>query len=109
MEVKKELQKRYKNANEVYKDIKDELSKYAVIESTHKEIENKKTKSEVNSEVIRILSKAGIQDKDVGNVASIVANNYGRANKKQRIYSTIVAEYEQKRGLNIYNLIKNNV
>lgn len=54
-----------------------------------------------------------IQAKRVSNevinpIASLVSKHYKDKNGKQTIYHAIIAKYGQKRGLNLYNHIKNS-
>jgi len=107
-EVHNALKDRYTDYLDVYAVVKPVLSKYAddnkVINS---EIAvSSKDKTTTNSEIQKLLSKAGFSNDAINYVASTVVKNLGQKNGKQQIYRTIIAKYGQNKGLNIYNHIK---
>ena len=69
-------------------------------------VNGKLNKPGINSQVIKILSKAGVKQPIVGFVASTVTKNSEVKNKRQVIYRLILSQYGRKQGLEIYNLIK---
>ena len=68
-----------------------------------------KTKTAANTEVQKILSKAGFSNDITNYVASIVVKNLGQKNGKQQIYRTIIAKYGQGKGLVVYQHIKKHI
>ena len=107
-DVHNALKSKYTNYKDVYAVIKPVVSKYSGDVSSKNSVKKSavKSKSEINLEIMRILSKAGYEDDIVGYVASVVVKNYGLKNGKQQIYRTIISTYGQGYGLNIYNHIK---
>lgn len=115
------LKKEYPNGVEVYGVVKPTLSKYAK-ELTAKKKKNTKQKAKTNTkkvtstekvtknnEVIKILCKAGYSNEVASYVASTVVKNLGANNIKYITYKTIIMKYGQKKGLEIYNHIKNHI
>lgn len=108
MEVHNELRNQYTDYLDVYSVVKPILSKYVdnnqsknnTIQTTSKE---KKT---VNTEIQKILSKAGVTNDIISFVVSTVVKNIGEKNGKQQTYRTIISKLGQNKGLNIYNHIK---
>ena len=97
---------------EVYEAAKNVLSKYRKPEKPVlvKKIDGSgKKKTEVNTEIMRTLSKAGFDNDIVTYVASTVVKNMDVKNGKQQIYRTIISKYGQNKGLNIYHHIKNHI
>lgn len=70
---------------------------------------NAANRTKVNNEIIQILSKGGFENEVVGLVASTVVKNIGEKDRKQKIYRTIISNFGQKQGLNIYNHIKKHI
>ncbi len=62
----------------------------------------------INSKVQKLLSSAGFSNDIINPIASLVSKHHREKNGKQTVYRSIVAKYGQKRGLNIYNHIKNS-
>ena len=107
-EVHNALMDRYTDYLDVYAVVKPVLSKYAD-ESQIKNSEStvsSKDKTATNSEIQKVLSKAGFSNDVIKYVASTVIKNLGQKNGKQQTYRTVIAKYGQNKGLNIYNHIK---
>ena len=107
-EVHNALKDRYTDYLDVYAVVKPVLSKYAD-DNQEKNSEiavSSKDKTTTNSEIQKLLSKAGFTNDVINYVASTVVKNLGQKNCKQQIYRTIIAKYGQNKGLNIYNHIK---
>lgn len=102
-EVHNALKDRYTDYLDVYAVVKPVLSKYA---DDNKVAVSSKDKTTTNSEIQKLLSKAGFSNDVINYVASTVVKNLGQKNGKQQIYRTIIAKYGQNKGLNIYNHIK---
>ena len=66
-------------------------------------------KTAINSEIQRILSKAGFSNDIISFVASTVVKNLRQNNGKQQIYRAIISQYGQNKGLAIYNQIKRHI
>ncbi len=107
-EVHNVLMERYTDYLEVYAAVKPILSKYA----DDNQLQNGKTtvsseeKTSTNSEIQKILSKAGFSNDVISFVASTVVKNLGQKNGKQLTYRAVIAKYGQSKGLEIYNYIK---
>lgn len=71
--------------------------------------ENVKDKSDVNAEIQKALSKAGISNDIVSYVTSIAVKNLSVKNGKQQTYRMIISKYGQDKGLAIYNHIKKKI
>lgn len=56
-----------------------------------------------------ILRKAGYSQAIITYVEGVIVKNMSSKNRKQLIYRTIIAEYGQVKGLEIYTLIKKNI
>lgn len=65
-----------------------------------------KDRTTTNSEIQKILSKAGFSKDTINNVASTVVKNLGQKDGKEQTYRSIIDKYGQILGLNIYNHIK---
>ena len=63
-------------------------------------------RNEVNTEIQKILSKAGIAGDVINATASFVSKNIDKDGYKQLIYRGIIKEHGQKMGLELYRLIK---
>ncbi len=63
-------------------------------------------RNEVNTEIQKILSKAGIAGDVINSTASFVSKNIDKDGYKQLIYRGIIKEHGQKMGLELYRLIK---
>lgn len=110
-EVHNALRERYKNYLDVYSSVKPVLSKHAG-DNTSKSATNKvtsKEKTSANSELQKILSKAGFSNDIVTYATSTAVKNLGVKNGKQQTYRTIISKYGQSKGLAIYNQIKNHI
>ena len=68
-----------------------------------------KDKTTVNSEIMKIISKAGYKSEIVAYVASTVVKNLGVKNGKQQTYRAIISKFGQSEGLAIYNQIKKSL
>ena len=63
-------------------------------------------RNEINTEIQKTLSKAGIEGDIINATASFVSKTIGKDGYKQLIYRGIIKEHGQKKGLEIYRLIK---
>lgn len=99
--VHNELRNTYTNYSDVYQVVKPIIAKYS---STT--VQHTNATTELNTTIQKLLSKAGFTTDITNHVASLVSHNYRMGNGKQSAYRSIVAEYGQKQGLNIYNHIK---
>lgn len=63
-------------------------------------------RNEVNTDIQKILSKAGCPGDLINGTASFVSRNIGQDGYKQIIYRGIISELGQKTGLEVYRLIK---
>lgn len=102
-QVKKELSNTYSNYADVYEIIKPVIIKYSTSQTS-----NTNMTTQLNSKIQKLLSGAGFANDIINPIASLVSRHYKEKNGKQTIYSAIIAKYGQKRGLNIYNHIKNS-
>lgn len=109
--VKNALKKQYTYYSVLYSELEPVLSKYASGDQPKKSTGSKKSqkKTELNSEVQKILSKAGFSNDIINHVASVVVKNYGAENGKQQTYRAIIAKYGQQKGLKIYEHIKKHI
>ena len=108
-EVHNALRERYSNYLEVYGAAKPVLSKYAddtASKNTTPASVTSKEKTVTNTEIQRILSKAGYPNDVITYVASTVVKKLGVKNGKQQTYRTIISKYGQTKGLAIYTHIK---
>lgn len=106
--VHNELMVRYCDYQDVYDSVKKTVSKYAnemPIKNDVKSI-TPKGKTALNTEIQRILSKAGFSNDIVSYVASTAVKNLGMKSGKQQSYRAIISKYGQNKGSNIYNHIK---
>ena len=106
--VLKELEDTYSNHLEVYAAVEPVLKKYAGGTSAEgpSQAKSPEDKTAVNTEVQKILSKAGYPTEVVSFTASTVVKNLGKQGGKQQVYRTLISKYGQLRGLEIYNHIK---
>ena len=102
-EVHNALRNWYTDYLDVYAVVKPVLSKYA---DDNKVAVSSKDKTATNSEIQKVLSKAGFSNDVINYVASTVVKNLGQKDGKQQTYRTVIAKYGQNEGLNIYNHIK---
>ena len=65
-----------------------------------------KNKTELNSEIQKLLSKAGYPNEVINYVASTAVKDLGVKNGKQQTYIAITSKYGQNEGLAIYNHVK---
>lgn len=95
-------------AKNLYELIKPILKKYSNETTTSQSPLTKESDEKVrlNNEVQQVLSKEKVDSDIIGSVASLVTKKVNEKNAKQTIYRSIISQYGQKRGLNIYNLIK---
>lgn len=64
------------------------------------------SKVAMNTKVQQVLSKAKIESPAIAYMASLVTKNVGDAKIKQTVYRSTIAQFGQKKGLEIYNLVK---
>lgn len=107
-EVHNALRDRYSNYLDVYAAAKPVLSKYADNNQSKNNVTaaSSQNKTAVNSEIQKILSKAGFSNEIITYVASTAVKNLGAKNGKQQTYRSIISKYGQNKGLTIYNHIK---
>ena len=108
------LKERYSNYLDIYAVIKPIVSKYS--EDKQKQEKSKATtnvksptKTEINSEIQKALSKGGFSNDIIAYVTSTVVKNLDIKNGKQQTYRAIISKYGQNKGLNIYNHIKKHI
>jgi hypothetical protein len=107
MEVHNALRNKYSDYLEVYSVIKPVLSKYTDdSQSKNTPQITSQDKKAVNTEIQKILSKAGFANDIVSFVASTAVKNFGEKTGKQMTYRSIISKFGQNKGLNIYNHIK---
>ena len=96
---------------DVYNVVKTVLSKYAdaVSSNSKTSIVTAKDKTEINTQIMKLLSKAGYSNDIVAYVASTVVRNLGFKDGKQQTYKIIISKYGQNRGLLIYNQIRKHI
>ena len=107
-EVHNALRNWYTDYLDVYAVVKPVLSKYAddnQVKNGESTVSSK-DKTATNSEIQKVLSKAGFSNDVINYVASTVVKNLGQKDGKQQTYRTVIAKYGQNEGLNIYNHIK---
>lgn len=63
-------------------------------------------KAAANNMVQQVLSKAKVDSPDIAFMASLVSKHTGQDKMKQTVYRATIAKFGQKRGLEIYNLVK---
>ena len=102
------LNDRYTDYLDVYAVVKPVLSEFSDVKpSKNNDITvSSKDRTTANSEIQKILSKAGFSSDVINNVASTVVKNLGQKDGKEQTYRAIIAKYGQNKGLNIYNHIK---
>lgn len=110
-EVHNALKERYTDYLDVYSAAKPVLSKYADSGVVQKPKVNSKvnSKASINSEIQKLLSKAGFSNEIIAYVTSTAVKNLGVKNGKQQTYRSIISKYGQAKGLNIYNHIKKHI
>lgn len=101
--VEKELSNTYGNYADVYEVVRPIIAKYSTSRT-----KTANTTTQLNSQIQKILSGAGFANDIINPIASLVSKHHKEQNGKQTIYRAIIAKYGQKRGLNIYNHIKNS-
>ncbi|MCR5691422.1 MAG: hypothetical protein K6G62_04300 [Eubacterium sp.] len=60
----------------------------------------------LNTEIQRVLAKAGVDNKEVNRVASIASKFHGKENAKRDVHVALVKEYGQDKGSDFYKQIK---
>ncbi len=108
-EVHNALRDIYTDYLDVYAAIKPVLSKYVNDNPQPKKSGTTVSSSEktsINSEIQKVLSKAGFSNDIIQFVASTAVKNLGQHNGKQLTYRAVIAQYGQNNGLNIYTHIK---
>jgi hypothetical protein len=110
-EVHNALREKYTNYLDIYDVVKPVLSKYANVSASKSKLQvvSSKDKTVMNTEIMRLLSKAGYSNDIITCVASAVVKNLGAKNGKQQTYRAIISKYGQNRGLSIYNHIKKHI
>lgn len=103
------LREKYTNYLTLYKAIKSVLSKYNVSMTSSPEKTTIPNTSIINANIMQILSINGFKSEIVNYVASTVAQNAGKKDRKQQIYQSIISKYGQDKGLHIYNNIKKHI
>ena len=73
------------------------------VESTSKSILGK---TQRNSVIQKVLSKADCDNDTISYVSSLVCKNHSSANAKQTIHTALVEKYGKGKGLNLYNHVK---
>ena len=63
-------------------------------------------KSILNSKVQQTLSKAKYDNKITAHAASLISKSFGDKKIKQIVYRDFIKQYGQKKGLELYNLVK---
>lgn len=87
--------------NKVNRDKKSMSGKTSAAEGNAKTL--------LNNEIQKILSDAGKPGEVIAQVTSLVVKNAGKENGRQTIYRSIVKEYGQAQGLDIYNRIRKHI
>lgn len=103
--VHNELRDFYSDYLDLYKIVKPIISQFSSMSATKKE----DAVSGLNSEISKILGKAGLKKDVIDYVVSLIPQYYDKQNFKQNIYRCIIAKYGQKAGLNTYKHIKNKL
>ena len=93
---------------EIYQDVKDILLNYKEEKKANENKEKKKS-SQLNTEIQKVIAKAGFSNDVVNSVASLVVRNAGAVNAKQTIHTALVREFGRMRGADFYNRVKNYV
>ena len=63
-------------------------------------------KTSLNNSIQTVLSKQKYENEVISFVAKTATKNFNQESPKKEIYQSIIKEYGQKKGLEIYNLIK---
>ena len=110
-EVHNALREKYTNYLDVYAAAKPVLSKYVDDNQSKKSagVVTPQNRTTINSEIQKILSKAGFSNEIISYVTSTVVKNLNMKNGKQQTYRSIIAKYGQNKGLTIYNHIKKHI
>ena len=87
-------------AKSVIKEIKKPVVKKAVKKA------NALTKAEYNTKIMQALSKAKIDNRKVGEVASICSKQYSQVNRKELISDALNKKYGQAEGAELFSVIK---
>lgn len=101
--IHNELKNTYHDCAKIYEIITPVLAQYSITPT-----KSTNTTTLINSKVQKLLSTAGFSNDIINPIASLVSKHHKEKNGKQTVYRSIVAKYGQKRGLNIYNHIKNS-
>jgi len=64
------------------------------------------SRRELNSKLMKALAETGMDNKMVGQIASLCVKLSGKENHKQAIYRGIISKLGQKKGLETYHIIK---
>lgn len=89
---------------DVYEDIKPIIKKYVTDKDKNIDVNNKTL---LHNEIQQILSKANVGKDVIAYVPGLVIKHYDEKNALQTIYREIIQKFGQKKGLDIYNRIKN--
>ena len=103
--VHNELKETFSDYLDLYKIVKPIISQF----SQAPVIKNASTSSKINTEISESLNSTGIKNGTVDYVISLISKYHSKSNYKQIIYTSIVAKYGQKQGLNIYRHIKDKL
>lgn len=79
------------------------------VKQTKKIIDMNAGVKKLQQELTQVLDKAGMPKEVVNYVSTTVEKNAEDKNRKQQIYRSIVSQYGQTKGLNIYNHIKKKI
>ena len=113
--VHNELQTKYENYSDIYTLIKPILDR-SVSKKPQEPQEARQPaepkdvdRMELNSQIQKALSRAGLPPEVVGFVASTVVRNSTVKNGKQVIYRSILSKFGKKQGLDIYRTVKKQI
>ena len=110
-DVHNALKQKYTDYLDVYDTVKPVLSKYgnASADKNNTQVVTSKQKTAMNTNIMRLLSKAKYSNDIATYVASVVVKNLGVKNGKQQTYRSIISKYGQNKGLSIYNRIRKQI
>lgn len=111
VKVHNALREKYTDYLDIYEVIKPVVDKCDKDVTGRKKVVSisSKDRTAMNTEIMRLLSRAGYANDIITHVASVVVKNLGVQNGKQKIYRTVVSKFGQKKGLEIYNRIRNHL
>lgn len=91
---------------DIYRDIKPVISKYSTNQDENADGNNKTL---LHNEIQVILSKANAGKDVIACVPGLVIKHCGDENALQNIYSALIQQFGQKKGLDVYNRIKKHI